>query len=103
MQAPANRFRPRFVRRGLALVVAVAALGLAACSRITAENYAKVKVGMPREQVYGILGKPDEISGGALGPFNFSAESWKGREQSIHVTFGADKVAMKTIGRNPLE
>ena len=76
---------------------------LAACSRVTAENYAKVSVGMPRSEVYEILGNPDEVSGGAIGPLNFSAETWKGSDRTIHVTFGGDKVALKSIGQNAQE
>lgn len=102
MQASADRIRSRTARRVTAVFV-LAALVLTACSRVTVENYARLKVGMPRDEVYGILGTPDEVSGGALGPLSFSAESWKGREQTIHVTFGADKLAMKTIGKTAAE
>lgn len=73
---------------------------LAGCSRVTTDNYAKVEVGMPRTEVYGILGKPDEISGGALGPLSFSTETWKGRSQTINISFGGDRVALKAIGQN---
>ncbi len=73
---------------------------LAGCSRVTTENYAKVEVGMPRTEVYGILGRPDEVSGGALGPLSISNETWKGRNQTINITFGGDHVALKAIGQN---
>jgi hypothetical protein len=70
---------------------------VAACSPVTAENYAKVKAGMTREEVYAILGKPDEVAGGDIGPISMSAETWKGRKQTVKVTFGGDKVALKSI------
>lgn len=95
----------RMVRgaRSLAVGSLLGILLLAGCSRVTAESYAKLNVGMPRTEVYGILGKPDEVSGGAIGPLNFSAETWKGRQQTIHVTFGGDKVALKSIEQNRAE
>jgi hypothetical protein len=38
------------------------ALALAACSRVTAENYARIKVGMTFEEVKSVLGSPDRCS-----------------------------------------
>lgn len=79
----------------IAPLLAVAVL--AACSRATIENYERVEAGMSRDQVYEILGKPDEVSAGGLGDFSVSSESWKGHKQIIQVTFGGDKVALKSI------
>lgn len=39
---------------------------LAACSKLTTENYDKLKVGMTYEEVVAILGKPDECSDAML-------------------------------------
>ena len=97
-----TRLRRARWRRAL-LATLVCGAVLAGCSRITVENYAKVSVGMPRAEVYGILGNPDEVSGGAIGPLNFSSETWTGGDQTIHITFGGDKVALKSIGRNAAE
>lgn len=83
-----------FIRAGL-----LAALVLvASCSRATPENYAKIDAGMTREEVYAILGKPDEVSGGGIGKLTVSAEVWKGSKNTIQVTFGpGEKVALKSI------
>ena len=86
----------------VALAGATLAL-IAACSPVTADNYARVKAGMSREEVYAILGKPDEVSGGDIGPISMSAETWKGRKQTVHVTFGGDKVALKSIAPSDAE
>ncbi len=43
----------------LLLLVAV---GLTGCDRVTAENYNKLEVGMPYDEVVGILGDPTECS-----------------------------------------
>jgi hypothetical protein len=70
---------------------------VAACSRVTAENYARIQAGMTREQVYEILGEPDSVSGGGIGPLTISSETWDGGKQTVHVTFGGEKVALKSI------
>lgn len=86
-----------FVR--YALLAPIAALLLvAACSPVTAENYAEVRAGMSRDEVYDILGKPDEVTGGGVGQLTFSSEIWNGRKQTISVTFSGDTVALKSIG-----
>jgi outer membrane protein assembly factor BamE (lipoprotein component of BamABCDE complex) len=83
----------------MALTGLVLAL-LAACSKVTADNYAKVKASMTREQVYDMLGKPDEVSGGDVGPISMSTETWKGSKQTVKITFGGDKVVLKSISPN---
>lgn len=84
----------RVVLAGAMLVI------IAACSPVTADNYAKVKAGMTREEVYAILGKPDEVAGGDIGPISMSGETWKGRKQTVKITFGGDKVVLKSIAPN---
>lgn len=91
-----------FVRYGLLAPIAAAML-VAACSRATVENYSKIQAGMTRDQVYEILGQPDEVSGGGIGQLTVSSEVWKGRKQTIQVTFGSDKVALKSIAQRPPE
>lgn len=86
------------VRYGLLAPIAAAML-VAACSRATVENYSKIQAGMTRDQVYEILGQPDEVSGGGIGQLTVSSEVWKGRKQTIQVTFGSDKVALKSIAQ----
>lgn len=85
-----------FLRYGL-LVPLLSVSLLIACSRATVENYERIDAGMSREQVYEILGKPDEVSGGGLGKLTVSSETWKGHRQVINITFGGEKVAMKSI------
>jgi outer membrane protein assembly factor BamE (lipoprotein component of BamABCDE complex) len=43
-------------------LAAAFALLLAACSKVDQAHYAKVTNGMSEEQVYDILGKPDEAT-----------------------------------------
>jgi outer membrane protein assembly factor BamE (lipoprotein component of BamABCDE complex) len=41
-------------------LVLVAALAIAACSKVTQENFAKIEEGMSEEQVIALLGSPTE-------------------------------------------
>jgi len=77
--------------------LALAAVLLAACSTVTPENYAKIEAGMSRDEVYKLLGKPSEVTGGGIGPLTVSNETWTGGKHSIRITFGGDKVALKSI------
>lgn len=87
---------PSSLRITLLSLLAASVL-LTACSKVTPDNYAKVDAGMSRDEVYAILGKPDEVSGTALGNLSMSAETWTGGGNTIHITFGGDKVALKTL------
>lgn len=73
---------------------------VAACSKVNADNYAKVRANMTRIQVYEVLGKPDEVSGGDVGPISMSTETWKGSKETVKITFGGDKVVLKSISPN---
>lgn len=85
------------------VLVGLLLAGLAACSKVNADNYAKVRANMTREQVYNVLGKPDEVSGGDIGPISMSTETWKGSKETVKVTFGGDKVVLKSISPNDEE
>ncbi|MGH8460816.1 MAG: outer membrane protein assembly factor BamE domain-containing protein [Stenotrophobium sp.] len=79
---------------GLALACGLA---LSACSKATADNYAKLEAGMTQDQVHAILGKPDQVSGGGIGSLTMNTETWNGSSQTISVTFAGDKLALKNI------
>lgn len=83
-------------KRSLCLLTLAAALALAACSKATAENYAKVETGMTHDEVHSILGKPNETTGGTLGGLTLSSEKWKGKDV-ITVTYTGERVALKSI------
>lgn len=85
-------------RKLLVIASATTLLLLGACSKVNADNYAKISTGMSRDEVHGILGSPDDASGGGIGDLTMTAETWKGSKQTIHINFVGDKVALKTIG-----
>lgn len=81
------------------LVVASAAalLLLSACSKSTADKYAKINSGMTRDEVHSILGSPDNSAGTSLGGLAMTTETWKGDGQTISINFFSDKVALKSL------
>lgn len=63
---------------------------LAACSRLTQENYAQLSPGMSRAKVEALLGKPTQCSG-ALG---LSSCTWGDTERYVSVQFAGDQVLL---------
>jgi len=78
---------PTTLRRMAALVSICL---LVACSKVTAENYAKIKAGMSYNEVSGILGNPascDDVVG-------FKACKWGDEKSHITVRFAGDAVIL---------
>ncbi len=70
--------------------LAAAALLAAACSKVNAENYAKLKVGMTYQEATAILGgatRCDETAG-------FKTCTWGDEKSRITVRFAADKAVL---------
>jgi outer membrane protein assembly factor BamE (lipoprotein component of BamABCDE complex) len=66
------------------------ALLLTACSKVTAENYAKIKAGMAYPEVTAILGNPASCSDMA----GFKACRWGDDKSNVTVRFVGDKVVL---------
>lgn len=66
------------------------ALLLAACDRLTVENYGKIKTGMSYDEVTAIIGSPSKCSE-ALG---IRICTWGDDRHSINVNFVGDKVVL---------
>jgi hypothetical protein len=73
------------------------ALLLAACSRVTADNFEKIEDGMSEAQVRALLGNPTESSSVTVLGVSGSASRWSGRDAEIVVRFINGKVALKTF------
>lgn len=78
---------PIGARRWLAALVVLA---LAACSKLTPENYAKLKVGMPYREVVAILGAPDRCEE-AMG---FKSCRWGDERRNVTVRFAGETVVI---------
>lgn len=74
------------------LVIVFIIFILAGCTRVTRENYDKIKVGMDYQQVIEILGEADSCDS-ALGA---KACIWGDDQKNIKVKFIADKVVLPT-------
>ncbi|MCZ4322799.1 MAG: outer membrane protein assembly factor BamE [Pseudomonas sp.] len=63
---------------------------LAACNKISQDNYTQLKAGMSKDEVESLLGKPGECAG-ALG---MSSCTWGDEQRFISVQYAGDKVMM---------
>lgn len=61
-------------------------LSVAACSKVTRDNYLQLKSGMSYDEVIAVIGKPENCSEG-LGARNCS---WGDEEQNIKINFIGD-------------
>jgi hypothetical protein len=83
----------------LRLVAFAALLLLAACSRVSQENFAKIQDGMSEQEVTAILGSPAESSSGSLLGISGTSSKWTGADAVITVQFVNGKVALKTFNK----
>lgn len=81
-----------------AFVVLAAAFLIVACSKVTKENYDKVKEGMTEQEVQALLGQPDGTSSVEfLGGLSGTKSTWVGKNTKIEVRFLGGKMALKSI------
>jgi hypothetical protein len=76
--------------------ILLVALLIAACSKVTQENFAKVEEGMSEEQVIALLGKPSESNSVNLLGVSGTVSRWQAGDALITVRFVNGKVALKT-------
>jgi len=74
------------------LVVTLVVLIIAGCSKLTMENYDKLKIGMAYNEVVNTIGSPEKCSD-VMGVRNCQ---WGNEKKSIKVTFAGDKVLFFT-------
>ena len=77
----------------------IAALAIAACSRVNQENFLKVQEGMTEEEVTSILGRPTESSSVNILGVSGTASRWVSGETVITVRFVNGKVALKSFDK----
>ncbi|XZG71570.1 DUF3862 domain-containing protein [Chitinibacteraceae bacterium HSL-7] len=73
---------------------------LAACSKVTPENFAKIDTGMSREEVVKVLGEPDSADGASLLGLSGESAVWKSRKATITIAFVNGHVVTKNIASN---
>ncbi|MEO8144292.1 MAG: outer membrane protein assembly factor BamE [Betaproteobacteria bacterium] len=76
-----------------------AILLLAACSRVTQENFAKIQDGMTEQEVTAILGSPAESSSGSILGISGTSSRWTGGDATITIRFVNGKVALRNFDK----
>ena len=84
--------------RTRALVLS-ALLLLAACSKVTQENFAKVQDGMTEQEVTAILGSPTETSSGSILGISGTSSKWVAGDAVILIRFVNGKVALRSFDK----
>ena len=77
-------------KKVLIAILLLSSLFLLNCSKLTQENYEKIKLGMAYEEVTDILGQAQECNS-SMGVTNCR---WESGEKSVKVRFIADKVVL---------
>lgn len=72
------------------LGVAALALGIAACTKLTVENYDQIKVGMRYDEVKRLLGEPTKCSD----LMTVRSCTWGDEARHVQVNFIADQVVL---------
>jgi hypothetical protein len=81
----------------LRLALAAAVLLLAACSKLTEENFAKVKEGMSEQEVIAILGTPAETKSVEILGISGASSTWKDERATAAVQYVNGKVKLKSF------
>ncbi len=81
------------VKVHIRLIIALSLLAmLVGCSKLTMENYSKIKTGIDYADVVKILGKPDSCSEALF----VKSCVWGNEQKNITVNFMGDKVVLST-------
>ena len=74
-----------------------AILLVAACSKATQENFARVQEGMTEQEVAAILGSPTESSSSSVLGITGTSSKWVSSDALITIRFVNGKVAMRNF------
>lgn len=90
--------RHRLLQAALALVAAAL---LAACgSKVSAENFERIRTGMAQKDVIALLGEPTETSNVSIAGLSGGMATWRDGNTVISVQFVNDKVQGKQLSRD---
>lgn len=81
------------------LAALVLALALAACSKVTQENFARVQDGMSEQEVHAILGKPTESTSVTILGLSGTSSKWVAGDAVVTIQFANGKVRLKTYDK----
>ena len=80
-------------------LVLIALLLLAACSKVTQENFTRIQDGMTEQEVTAILGRPTESSSGSILGISGTSSKWVGGDAMITIQFVNGKVALRSFDK----
>jgi len=83
-----------------ALVLALLVLA-AACSKITQENFSRIRDGMSEQEVQALLGSPTESSSRTVLGVSGTSSKWVASDAVITVQFVNGKVLLKGFDKPP--
>ena len=75
------------------LICILSMLTFVGCSKVTKENYDKIKIGMSFEEVVGVLGKPDTCEEPVM---TMKSCMWASSDKQIEIKFAGDIVAWRS-------
>lgn len=81
------------------LALALGLLVLAACSKVTQENFAKVQDGMSEQEVTALLGAPTESNSVNVLGVSGTSSRWLSGDTEITIHFVNGKVALKRFDK----
>ena len=79
------------MKRSLILLTGLSLL-LSACSKLTADNYAKIKTGMSSQEVQTLIGRPDRCDD----LVGLKTCVWGDDSRNISINFVADRVVLSS-------
>ena len=74
-----------------------ALLLLAACSKVTQENYSRIREGMTEQEVHAILGSPTESATRTVLGISGTSSRWVSGDTAIVIRFVNGKVAVSSF------
>lgn len=83
------------------VLLAAAVLLLAACTKVTQENFAKIREGMTEQEVNAILGSPTESSTKTVLGISGTSSKWVSGDTAITIRFVNGKVAVSSFDKAP--
>jgi len=90
----------QFYKTGKLFIVLIMSLALLACSKVTQENFNKIKTNMTMKEVISILGEPTSSDSVNIAGISGTSAIWKEKEAEIDIQFLNDKVTVKTFSKS---
>jgi DNA mismatch repair protein MutH len=87
------------VLRCWVLILVASALVLACGTKISQENFDKIKTNMTLEEVKSILGEPTETSSVSVAGLSGTQSVWKHKDATITIQFVNNMVGMKNFSK----